>query len=101
MSQETRNKIYAVAGSIGAIAVALGLIGQSDADTALGLVDQGLTIAGSVLTLASTVIAFVKSLPSRVTTIDLPRHKVEAVLTTDSTTVAGPASPAADGTVLD
>lgn len=82
MSQELRNKIYGVAGSIGAIAVLLGLVTQTDTTTALGLVDQVLTTVGMIVTLATTIFAFVKSMPSRVTVIDVPKVAVAEITVT-------------------
>lgn len=99
-SQELRNKLYAVLGSIIAILVVLGVVNQATADEALNLATLVLDNVEGILALVGLIVAFVKSLPSKVTTIDVPRADVELVVTTDNTALAGPASPAADGTVL-
>lgn len=101
MSQTLRNKLYGTITGVLGVLVVLGVIDQATSDEATSLLTVGLDLGGQVIGLIASVTAFVKSLPSRTVTLDLPRHRVEGVLTTDGATLAGPASPAADGTVLD
>lgn len=92
MTQELRNKIYGIVGSIGVIAVLLGLVTQTDADTAQGLLDQVITMIGQILTLVGVIIAFIKSMPSKVTVIEVPKVAVaEIVVTTHEGEVLTPA----------
>lgn len=83
MSQELRNKIYAVLGGAGVIAVAVGLATseqvQSLTDLLSRLLDQGVEIA----TTLGLVLAFFKSRPSRVTTIEAPKAEVTQVVQVD------------------
>lgn len=100
MSQEIRNKVYGIAGAIFLVLLLLGLVSQPDVDTSLSLLDQVLTLVGQGIALGMAILAFVKSLPSRTVTLDLPKADVEAVTMTDGAILAGPASAAPDGTVL-
>jgi hypothetical protein len=87
VSQSLRNKIYATAAALIGVAVTLGFFAPEDADTALGLLSQVLDVAATVLALGTAVLAFVKSLPSKVTTIPVPAAEVDSVTKTDGTTV--------------
>lgn len=69
LSQKTRNKIYGVVASLVPVAVILGFATSDQADQALSLTDNGLALAAAVLTWGTTVLAFVKSLPSKVRTV--------------------------------
>jgi hypothetical protein len=98
--QEIRNKIYAVATVVLLLLVTLGWIDQARSDEAVNIVNIALQIAGEVITLYGMVLAWWKSRPSKVTTIELPSKVVSEVITTDSKVVAGPASASKTGTVL-
>jgi hypothetical protein len=87
VSQALRNKIYGVASALIPVAVILGFVTADQADQALNFTDTGLTLAIAVFTWASNVLAFVKSLPSKVTTIPVPAAQVASVNTVDGGTV--------------
>ena len=78
----------------------MGLVSQTDANTAQDLVKQTVTLVGEVVTLVGTVIAFVKSLPSSTTTLNVPKATIDTVMTVDGKTLAGPANSLPDGTVI-
>lgn len=88
MTQELRNKIYGVVSGIVTIAVVVGVINQGTSDEALSLSNSILDLGAQVLALAGLVTAFVKSLPSRTTTIDLPKAEVDSVNTSSGAVVA-------------
>lgn len=88
MSQETRNKIYALGAALAGVLVIAGVVDQASSDVALGLFDNGLEVATSVAFLATNVLAFVKSLRSKVTVIDVPKADVLSVNTLGGTLTA-------------
>jgi hypothetical protein len=100
MTQELRNKVYAVASLVLALLITLGVVDQAHADEALTLTNGILDLVGQGFALAGLIVAFVKSLPSKTTTIDLPKAVVDSVNTTEGVVVAGPANALPDGTVL-
>lgn len=70
MSQSVRNKIYGVVAAGLSIAVVLGVVDQVTADEATTIVNALLDQAEVIAGLVTTVIAFAKSLPSRVTVVE-------------------------------
>lgn len=70
MSQATRNKVYGAVAGVLSILVVLGVVDQATSDEATTLVNAVLDQAEGILGLIAAVTAFVKSLPSRVTTVD-------------------------------
>lgn len=97
--QEIRNKIYGVAAPLGTILVTLGATDAGTVEEGTQILDQVLTLGGSGVLLFGVIMAFVKSLPSRTTTLDIPSAKVAEVLKTNGEVVAGPASDVKTGTV--
>lgn len=97
--QEIRNKIYGVAAPLGTILVTLGATDAGTVEEGTQLLDQALTLGGAGILLFGTILAFVKSLPSRVTTINVPANKVVEVLKTNGEIIAGPANKYTTGTV--
>lgn len=87
MSQNLRNKLYGLAVTLLPAAVILGWISGDQSDQALVLVDNGLGIAAAAIAWVTNVIAFAKSLPSRVTTINVPQDDVAQVVTRSGGTV--------------
>lgn len=79
MSQEARNKIYALGVAAFGLAVILGVVDQTNADVALGLFNSTLDVIVIVIGLVTNIIAFVKSLTSKVTTVEVPKANVESV----------------------
>jgi len=100
MSQEVRNKVYAIAAALVLILGTLGVVDKATGDEALTLTNGALDVLSEVLALVGLITAFIKSLPSRTTTIDQPKAQVTEVALTDGTVVAGPANPLPDNTVL-
>ena len=70
MTQATRNKIYGAVAGVLSILVVLGVVDQATSDEATTLVNAVLDQAEGILGLVAAITAFVKSLPSRVTTVD-------------------------------
>lgn len=100
MSQSLRNKIYGAITGVLSVLVVLGVVDQVTSEQAVTLAAALLDQVEAILGLVASITAFVKSLPSRTTTLDIPRNDVEAVYTTGQQTIAGPASSAPDGTVI-
>jgi hypothetical protein len=100
VSQELRNKIYAVATALFGILLVLGIWDQASADEATRLLDAVLAIVPEAVGLFTSIVAFVKSLPSRVATVNVPKAEVEGVVVPGGVVLAGPASPLPDGTVV-
>jgi hypothetical protein len=100
VSQELRNKIYAVATAAFGILLVLGVWDQVAADEATRLLDAVLAIVPEIIGLFTSLTAFVKSLPSRVATVGVPKNEVEGVLLAGGTVLAGPASTLPDGTII-
>jgi hypothetical protein len=71
MSQAVRNKVYGVVAAGLSIAVVLGVIDETTSNEATTLVNAVLDQAEVIAGLVTTIIAFVKSLPSRVKTVEL------------------------------
>jgi|GEM_PF-4700664 len=71
MSQGTRNKVYGVVAAGLTIAVVLGVIDETTSNEATTLVNALLDQYEAIAGLVATVLAFVKSLPSRVKTVEL------------------------------
>lgn len=82
MTQELRNKIYGVVASVGIIAVLLGLVTQTNSDTAQSLLTQAVDLVAQVSALVAVIIAFIKSMPSKVTVIDVPKAAVAEITVT-------------------
>ena len=70
MTQATRNKIYGVVAAVLTVLVTLGVVDQATSDEATTLANAVLDQAEGVLGLVAAITAFVKSLPSRVSTVD-------------------------------
>ncbi len=100
MNQGLRNKIYGVAAGAFTILVVLGVVDQAQSNEGTTLVQAVLDQVDAVIGLGVSILAFVKSLRSRTTTLDLPATRVKEVVSTTGTVYAGPASPAPDGTVV-
>lgn len=100
MSQELRNKIYGVVTGVFGVLVTLGVVDQVTSDQATTITTAGLDLAPEVIGFLSTLLAFVKSLPSRVTTLETPKAAVAEVVDPYGNVTAGPASPLPDGTWL-
>lgn len=83
MKQELRNKIYAVIGAVAVILSTIGYITAADAEQALAFADRGLELASQVILLGATIMAYIKSRPSKVTTIELPVADVRTVKTVE------------------
>lgn len=79
MSQSIRNKIYGVVSALIPALVILGLVTADQADQALSLTDNGLALATAVIAWGTNVMAFVKSLPSKVAVVPVPVAEVETV----------------------
>lgn len=77
MSQSVRNKIYGVVAAGLSIAVVLGVVDQATSDEATTIVTAILDQAEVIAGLVTTVIAFVKSLPSRVTVVEHGKGQVK------------------------
>ena len=97
MTQEVRNKVYALAGTVVAILTIVGVVDKVQGDEALTLTNGILDLIGQALALFGLIVAFVKSLTSRTTTIDIPKAEVAEVITPDGVVLAGPQSSLADG----
>jgi len=78
VSQSLRNKIYGVVAGVFGLLVVLGAVDQATSDEATSLATAALDLAEPVIGLVTALLAFVKSLPSRVTVIDKPKHAVES-----------------------
>lgn len=98
--QEIRNKIYAVAGVIALLLMTLGIIDEAQSDEAVNIVNLILQLVGEGITLYGLVLAWWKSLSSKVTTIEIPSKNVSEVILTDGKVLAGPANPSTTGSVL-
>lgn len=70
MTQSTRNKIYGAVAGVLSILVVLGVVDQATSDEATTLMNAVLDQAEGILGLVAALTAFIKSLPSRVTTVD-------------------------------
>lgn len=79
MSQELRNKIYAVAGSIFGLGVVLGWFTTEESADLLLLVEQSLSIVGSVGVLINSFLAWWNSRTSRVTTVSVPKELISSI----------------------
>lgn len=82
MSQEARNALYAVAAGIIAVAAAAGWITADDTSELRSFVDSALGVVVVVVGLYSSVVAWWKSRPDKVTVIDVPKADVVEVVTT-------------------
>jgi hypothetical protein len=100
MTQSVRNKIYGVAVAVFGVLALLGFIDEAQRDEAESLLNAILEQADALIGLGVSVLAFVKSLTSKVTTIEAPNAEVAVVKTNDGT-VAGPALAVQDGTPVD
>jgi hypothetical protein len=100
MSQELRNKIYGTVTGVFGLLVTLGVVDQATSDQATTITTAGLDLAPEVIGFLSSLLAFVKSMPSRVTTLETPKHHVAEVVDPHGFVTAGPASPRPDGTLL-
>lgn len=85
MTQETRNKIYGTITGLVGILFLLGVVDKTTSDETEALTTATLDLLPQVLGLGASILAFVKSLPSRVTTVEIPKAEVEAVATTNGT----------------
>ena len=83
MSQELRNKIYGVIGALGTIALAFGLATAEDIDTITDLLSKLLDSGVEIATTGAALLAFFKSLPSKVTVIEAPRAEVAQAIGLD------------------
>ena len=83
MKQELRNKIYGVAAAVGTILATIGYLSVAESEQALSFVDRGLDIVSLAILLGGNVLAFIKSRPSKVTTIELPVADVRTVKTVE------------------
>ena len=81
MTQELRNKLYAVAAGILGILLVLGVVDAASQDVALGLANQTLDLADEVIGLVAAAVAFWKSRPGLVTVVDVPKNDVIEVVT--------------------
>lgn len=79
MNQGLRNKIYAVATGIFGILVILGIIDEATSAEAGTLLESAMGVLDQALAMGVSLIAFIKSLPSRTTTLDIPRDDVVSV----------------------
>ena len=79
MSQELRNKIYAVAGSIFGLGVVLGWFTTEESTDLLLLVENSLNIVGSVGVLINSFLAWWNSRTNRVTTVAVPKESLTSV----------------------
>lgn len=79
MNQGLRNKIYAAATGIFGILVILGIIDEATSAEAGTLLESAMSVLDQALAMGISLIAFIKSLPSRTTTLDIPRDNVESV----------------------
>lgn len=70
MNQVLRNKIYGVASAVFLVLVVLGVVDQAQADQATTLLNALLDQADALVGLGVSILAFLKSLPSKVTTIE-------------------------------
>lgn len=71
MSQAVRNKVYGVIAAGLSIAVVLGFIDEATSNEATSLVNAVLDQVEVIAGLVASILAFVKSLPSRVTVTEL------------------------------
>lgn len=82
MSQEARNALYAVAAGVIAVAAAFGWIAPDDQGELRTFVDSALGVVVVLVGLYSSVVAWWKSRPDRVTVIEVPKADVVEVVTT-------------------
>lgn len=100
MSQATRNVIYGAVTGIFGVLVILGVVDKATQDQAINILNAGLDLVPQVIGFATALLAFIKSLPSKVTTINVPRSIVDKVVTTSGLVLAGPSNAVADNTPL-
>ena len=81
MTQELRNKLYAVAEGVLGILLALGIIDAASQDVVFGLANQALDLADEALGLVAAAGAWWKSRPSAVTVVEAPKADVVEVVT--------------------
>lgn len=98
--QEIRNKIYAIAGVVALLLMTVGVIDKAQSDEAVNIVNLVLQLIGEGLTTYGLILAWWKSLPDRVTTIELPSKVVSEVIVTNGAVIAGPANPSPTGAVV-
>lgn len=98
--QEIRNNAYAVAGSVIAVLLLLGVIDLVVADHIQNVTEEVFNLLAKVIGLVSTILAYIKSKPGSVTVIDIPTSEVHSVLKTDGDRIAGPANKIETGKVL-
>jgi len=77
VSQATRNKVYGVIAGVLSILVVVGVIDEATSAEATNLANAILDQAEAILGLVAAVTAFVKSLPSRVKTVELKGKHAE------------------------
>lgn len=82
MTQELRNKLYAVTAGILGILLVLGVVDAASQDVVLGLANQALDLVDEALGLAAAAVAFWKSRPGLVTVVEVPKNDVVEVITT-------------------
>jgi hypothetical protein len=70
MSQAVRNKVYGVIAAGLSIAVVLGFVDEATSNEATSLVNAVLDQVEVIAGLVASILAFVKSLPSRVTVVE-------------------------------
>lgn len=83
MTQELRNKLYAVVAGVLGILLVLGVVDAASQDVALGLANQALDLADEVIGLVASAVAFWKSRPGLVTVLDVPKSDVVEVVTAE------------------
>jgi hypothetical protein len=81
VTQELRNKLYAVAAGVLGILLVLGIVDAASQDVVLGLADQALDLVDNALGLAAAAVAFWKSRPGLVTVVEVPKDEVVEVVT--------------------
>lgn len=79
MSQEVRNKIYAIVSALLVILTTAGVITAEDSNSINTFADQALNIVSSAVALVGTILAWFKSRPSKTVTLDIPKNDVLSV----------------------
>lgn len=81
MTQELRNKLYAVTAGILGILLVLGIVDAASQDVVLGLANQALDLVDELLGLSAAAVAFWKSRPGSITVVEVPKKDVVEVVT--------------------
>lgn len=77
--QKTRNVIYGVVSSLLTILVLFNIITEADQGTLLEFTEQSVDLIGQLIALATSILAFVKSLTSKVTTVEIPARDMPPI----------------------